>query len=315
MRRWLRRIIEPSAGPRVLAAVVGGKSTLVVREDTRFRELVETAHDEMIHTRVHVGDPLRSGFAYTDALHGALWLARHDRTPAALCLGAGGGIVARQLADADVTTTAVDASAAVLDLAREHFELRPSHRLAIAHADAYEFVAASASERYDVVIIDLFGAFEASPLLARPAFFEAVRRVLRPGGAIAVNAIGPLDGTGAAMHATLRAVDAVFDEHVTLPMLSDHELATGLTDNAAARNVVVLARHGPLPRALEAGPVPGYLPRLPEVLIDLKTKLAALDDARTAVLSDRALPLTPRVVGGAPRARRGWTLRAARTAR
>ncbi|HVH45512.1 MAG TPA: hypothetical protein VM925_24330 [Labilithrix sp.] len=37
---------------------------------------MEIADREMVHTRVLVDAPFRSGFAYTDAMHVAPWLAR-----------------------------------------------------------------------------------------------------------------------------------------------------------------------------------------------------------------------------------------------
>ena len=317
MPAWLRRLLSSSPEPRVIAAVVGDGSTLVVREDGRFRELVEIAREEMVHTRVLVDEPLCSGFAYTDALHAGLWLVDVGaRALSALCLGAGGGIVARQLVASGVRTTVVESSSAVLELAREHFGLRAGPSLRIEHADALDFAEASPADRYDVAIVDLFGAFEASALLATRELFDAVRRVLRPGAAVAVNMVGPLDGTGGAMHATLRAIAAVFDDHLSVPMFGDGERASGMTDLGAVRNVVAFARRGPLPSALPVRAVPIHLRALPEVLAALDARLSALDHARAAASVGRSMPIIDhRANGAGRRAPRDSTHRPVRTAR
>jgi spermidine synthase len=300
---WLRRLFRPSrTGPRILDAVVSGESTFVVREDERFRELVEIGRREMIHTRVFVDEPLRSGFPYTDAMHASLWLAdTTERAPRVLCFGAGGGIVPRQLVTAGAKTTVIDASSVVLALARDHFDLRPSTSLAIEHADARDYIDASPRDRYDAVLIDLFGAFEAPAVLAQESFYEGVRRTLRPGGAIAVNMVGPLDGTGGAMHAMLHALGAVFGDHLSIPVVAEHERAAGVSDLAAPRNVVAFARRGSLPRAVAVGAVPLHLPCLPETLVAIADRLCALDEARSAASIGRPMPLTTRRTSAAPR--------------
>lgn len=286
------RCLQRRGADRVVACTVGRDTTLVVREDARYRELVEIGAREMVHTRVLTGDPLRSGFPYTDALHAARWLAgATDRAARALCLGVGGGIVARQLEHAGAHVDAVDMSSAVLELARDHFGLRENASLAVHRADAGAFAANARTEGYDVVIIDLFGAFEASPLLARRTFFEHVRRCLRPGGAIAVNTIGALDGSSGAMFVIHRAIAAAFGELVSEPVLDARERATGNLATRPLRNVVTFATRGPLPGALPNAMPPPELPELRAVLASLRPRLAAITAATADAASDRPLRL------------------------
>jgi spermidine synthase len=256
---------------------------LLVREDATFRELVDVDRVEMVHTRVLRAAPLTSGFAYTDAMHAAAALL--PSPPArALCLGAGGGIVARQLAASGARVHVVDRSADVLDLAASYFELREGENLSIRCADADAFVR-STEASFDLVIIDLFGGRVASPLIASSGFFERVRQRLSPGGAVAVNLVGALDGSGGAMMLATAALTTAFPEGLALvPMIEANERARG-ADPACARNIVAFATNGPLPERPVPVAIASHLPALPAALAALSRRLTAfahaLDEAST----------------------------------
>jgi 2-polyprenyl-3-methyl-5-hydroxy-6-metoxy-1,4-benzoquinol methylase len=288
---WFGRLAEG----RVIACAVERDSTIVVRDGARFRELVEIGEHEMVHTRVLAGESLRSGFAYTDAMHAAAWLAGISSAGSrrALCLGAGGGIIARQLETTGARVDVVDASATILELAREHFDLRQSPALAIHHADAGDFVASARAELYDVVLVDLFEAFEASPLLARREFFEHMKRCLRPNGAVAVNSVGSLDGSAGAMLVTHQAMAAAFGNLLCLPMLDKDEKKTGSAALFSLRNVVAFASRDRLPATLPTTPAPNILPELPFALARMNERLTALDAAACEAAAGRAMRLRP----------------------
>lgn len=276
---------------RVVDFLATDDGALVVREGRRYRELVEIAASEMVHTRVLIDAPLQSGFAYTDAMHAACRLAR-EAPRSVLCLGGGGGIVARQLERSGVRVDVVERSAAVLALAARHFGLHASSSLAIHARDAGAFVDDPAGASYDAVLVDLFGALEASPLLADRAFFTAVRARLRDGGAIAVNLVGPLDGSGGAMLTAMRALRAAFGDAIALPILSRDERATRTASTCAPRNVIAYAARGALPSSLPRSPSPPpELPFLADAAEDLDVALRRLRDASAAAAAGRAMAI------------------------
>lgn len=285
LARWLRR-----TKPQVLDVALSATSTFLVRQTDAYRELVETASQEMVHTRVFVDAPLRSGFAYIDAMHVAMALAEKPAATVALCLGGGGGVLARQLIRFGVRVDLVESSSSAIDLAAKHFGLTSGPLLTIHRDDAATFVERS-HDRYDAVLIDLFGPFRASPHLASERFFADVHRLLREGGAVAVNTVGALGGDAGAMLATERALASVFGDVIALPMLSERERGTGVMSLVDPRNVVLLARRGALPSDLTSPYAHADLPALPAALDDANRRLSALATARAQAAASELMYL------------------------
>lgn len=288
--RWFRR-------ERVVAFIPATKrrGALLVRDRDGTRELSELGESEMVHTRVKLaGDALVSGFAYTDAMHAARWLTSSPPRRA-LCLGGGGGVLARQLThlDRNLHVDVVEHERAVIDLASEHFGLPTDDpRIAIHEADALDFVKGAPREAVDIVLVDLFHALEASSLLADSGFFDEVRRVTAPSGAIAVNAIGTLDGGTGALSLTLHAVAEAFGRRrmVVLPILEDFERRRGAAELHALRNVVLFATPTALPDAITPVVSP-ILPRLHDALTDISVHLDALRTSRHAATDGALIPI------------------------
>jgi spermidine synthase len=268
---------------RILDLRTRASSSLLVRERDGHRELVETAEREMVHTRVRVGEPLISGFPYTDAMHAARSLSR-VKPKRALCLGGGGFLIPQQLVVASgggrLEVDAVEHAEDVIDLAREHF-IQRRESFTIHCADADDFLNRATNKSYELAFIDLFGPFEASSLLASVGFFEKVARALTNGGAIAVNMVGALDGSNGAMLATTQAMHVAFHGQVlTLPMLSPEERRTQVLYRSEPRNVIAFATKGRLPESLQ--PMSSAtLPALDDALVDINRQLRALAFART----------------------------------
>lgn len=293
---WRRDVAE------IVDVAIGAASTFVVRQSRRYRDLVEVGEREMVHTRVLVDAPDRSGFAYTDAMHAATALCATSAPLRALCLGGGGGIIATQLARRGAEVDLVERSELVLRLAHDHFGLRPSASLVVHHDDAARSLAGAPAGRFDAVFVDLFGAFEASPLVVDPAFFADVARVLRPGGAVAVNTVGSLGGDSGAMLATERALAVAFPEVLALPLLFDHERKTKTIALEAVRNVVIFASPRPFPARLSFAAARDDLPAADLVLDDLNRRLHALATARSQGLRRCSVLLPPQ--GSSPRRHR-----------
>ncbi|MBX3190977.1 MAG: hypothetical protein KF819_28535 [Labilithrix sp.] len=260
----------PRREARVVQATPTSDGMLLVRETRAYRELVEVARNTTVLTRVMRGDPLRSGFAYTDALHVAVAFGPR-RSMRALCIGAGGGIVPRQLAARGIAVDVVERSPEVLDLAARHFGLTPGPLVSIQLAEARSFVRDTRAE-YDAAIVDVAVTNEPSPLLLAPTFWRDLRRVLRDGSAVTINVMGALDGSVIAGELARDAIARAMGTTLWLPMLADGERA----DVRALRNFVGVV----VGRATVSDDAPSFLPRLPAAIAEVARRLRGLAEAR-----------------------------------
>jgi spermidine synthase len=182
--------------PRPLAAVSVRAATVLVRDRAGFREMVaKEGGSELIWTRAALADPSVSGWPYVELFHLAAISARSRRR--ALFIGSGGAVAPRQFAQLypGLALDLVERDLAVVQLAREFYELDAIPGLSVHVADGAEFVARARPQSWDVAVVDAFDATALrQPLLERP-FFAALSRALTPGGALGVNVIGTL-GSG-----------------------------------------------------------------------------------------------------------------------
>jgi spermidine synthase len=175
-------------------------------------------------------DPVRkqSASAFTYLLAG---LARAYATNIndALCIGLGVGIVPREFAQLGARVDVVEINPAVVPVAERFFELDP-RAIHLTIDDGRHFLN-RCHKQYDVVILDAFiGDSSPSHLLTREAF-TAIRRVLRPGGVLAVNTFSSVesgrDFFAASINKTLKAVFPgvrmhTSDEGATFFVATDH---------------------------------------------------------------------------------------------
>ena len=125
-----------------------------------------------------------------------------------LCIGLGVGIVPMDFARQGARVDVVEINPAVVPVARKFFDLEPD-KLHLTIDDGRHFLN-RCRKQYDAVILDAFlGDSSPSHLLTREAF-AAIRRVLRPGGTLVINAFGELeaghDFFAASLSKTLKAV-------------------------------------------------------------------------------------------------------------
>ena len=125
-----------------------------------------------------------------------------------LCIGMGIGIVPRELAAGGSRVDVVEINPAVVNVGRAWFGLDTS-AFNLTIGDGRWFLNRTRS-KYDAVILDAFvGDGTPSHLMSREAF-EAMRRVLKPDGALVINTFvdfdSPGDYMGASLYKTLSAV-------------------------------------------------------------------------------------------------------------
>jgi spermidine synthase len=133
------------------------------------------------------------------------YVPRLDRV---LCIGMGIGIVPRNLAARGSRVDVVEINPSVIDVARRYFGL-DTGAFDLTVGDGRWFLN-NTDSKYDAVILDAFvGDGSPSHLMSREAF-KAVRRVLKPDGALVINTFvnfdSPGDYMGASLYKTLSAV-------------------------------------------------------------------------------------------------------------
>ena len=144
---------------------------------------------------------------FTAMLHGLA----HAYTPQVkdvLCIGMGVGIVPMQFVHESAQVDVVEINPAVVPLAQAHFDLQPE-RFNLVIGDGRYFIN-RATKRYDAIILDAFlGDSSPSHLMSREAF-DAMRKILRPGGVLVINSFGDFtpgkDFLTASLDKTLKAV-------------------------------------------------------------------------------------------------------------
>jgi spermidine synthase len=109
---------------------------------------------------------------------------------AALCIGLGVGIVPMELARDGVQVDVVEINPAVVPIAERYFDFEPG-KVRLTIDDGRHFLN-RCRQQYDAVVLDAFlGDSSPSHLMTQEAF-AAIRRVLRPGGVLVINAFGDL---------------------------------------------------------------------------------------------------------------------------
>ena len=126
-----------------------------------------------------------------------------------LCIGLGIGIVPMEFAKQGAQVDVVEINPAVVPVAVKYFDLEPD-KLTITFDDGRHFLNRS-RKQYDVIVLDAFlGDSSPSHLMTREAF-AAMRRVLRPGGTLVINAFCHLEDERDFFAASLRrTLESVF---------------------------------------------------------------------------------------------------------
>lgn len=154
-------------------------------------------------------DPVhqRSLFAFTYMLYG-LARAYNAQVKDVLCIGMGVGIVPMKFAREGVRVDVVEINPAVVPMSVRFFDLEPD-KFHLVIADGRYFLNRT-THLYDAVILDAFlGDSSPSHLMTQEAF-KAVRRHLKPGGTLVMNAFHEV-GTGqdfqtASLEKTMKSV-------------------------------------------------------------------------------------------------------------
>jgi len=199
-----------TASPDVAAAVVFQRDTVYhrisVSDEGRVRYL---RLDNYWQSAIDLDEPTRTVFAYSDYLHLPLLFVPQMRRVA--LIGLGGGTVPRDyIRDyPQVEVHVAELDPAVIEAARLLFSLPDDARLRVSAADGRLFLLRTA-ERYDAIMLDAY-LIDTIPFhLATAEFFRLAAARLAPGGVVASNVIGALEGEDSrlfrAIYKTFRSV-------------------------------------------------------------------------------------------------------------
>jgi len=153
-----------------------------VRQNMAYRWL--TFGSDAIQTLISRRHPERYGLQYIQTL---TIMARIN--PAVSCLlGLGGAGVAHALAPylGSIPLDAVESNLGVIEICSRYFLIERIKNLHIIHQDAFLYVQ-NTTARYQHLMIDLFNAYSFPEHCSNVEFFGHCRRILLPGGILAVN--------------------------------------------------------------------------------------------------------------------------------
>ena len=129
-----------------------------------------------------------------------------DTRRTALLIGLAGGTTAAMFRNHHVHVTAVDLDPKIIEVARKWFAYPSEGEATAVAADGRRFLE-DCDRRFDFCVIDTYSGDTFPFQLATVEAFRAARRVLKPGGVLAVNFIGRPGGRPfASVHRTLAAV-------------------------------------------------------------------------------------------------------------
>ena len=200
-------IEDSQSGYKVLHTKDSQYHRIAVVEDDTTRYL---RFDSSFQSGMYVDDPYKTRFEYSDYLQ--LPFAYRPSTKRVLYIGLGGGsALKRTWRDfPSVQVDGVEIDPEVVDVAYEFFELPRDPRLKVAVEDGRRFLAQNDGP-WDVIAIDAFYSDSIPFHLATREFLELARSRLAPGGLIATNIIGAVQGRDSRLfRSMLRTYRAVF---------------------------------------------------------------------------------------------------------
>ena len=120
----------------------------------------------------------------------------------ALVIGLGVGTVTNGLEAHGVHTTAVEIDPAVVEFAQQHFHMSvPSEGVRTADARQVLLDPTLDSQNYDFVVHDVFTGGALPFQLFQPEIWDAIRRVMKPRGVVAIVSLPPHAQTETALNA------------------------------------------------------------------------------------------------------------------
>ena len=153
--------------------------------------------DDSMQSGMYPDRPYESVFPYTDYFH--LALAFKEDIADVLVIGLGAGTVPKRFHRdyPDMTVECVEIDPEVTRVAREFFRFPGDDEIEVHVADGRSYLK-NVGKTYDLIIVDAYYADSIPFHLTTVEFYELLGR-LKPGGILASNFIGALDGARSAL--------------------------------------------------------------------------------------------------------------------
>lgn len=150
------------------------------------RRILYFSRTRTAQTRMIIDDPVRYDLAYLRTLTAGL--AIPESVEDLLVVGLGGGAIPKFLARhyPDMRQDLVEIDPDVVRVAREFFEFEPTANMRVFAVDGRLFLR-EVNRRYDVIILDAYGADRIPFHLTTQEFFRLVESRLNPGGVMIMN--------------------------------------------------------------------------------------------------------------------------------
>jgi spermidine synthase len=174
--------------------------------------------DNSIQSGMYPDRPYESVFPYTDFFH--LALAFKEDIADVLVIGLGAGTVPKRFHKdyPDMTIECVEIDPEVVRVAREYFGFPHDDEVRVHTTDGRTFLQSS-RKAYDLIIVDAYYADSIPFHLTTVEFYELVRDRLKPGGILASNLIGALEGEKSKLfRSILLTVTRVFPDTYVFPV-------------------------------------------------------------------------------------------------
>jgi spermidine synthase len=233
-------IEETQAGYEILYTKDSEYHRIAVVEDDTSRYL---RFDSSFQSGMYKDDPYETRFDYSDYLH--LPFAYKPESKRILYIGLGGGSAPKRTWRdfPDVRIDAVELDPDVVDVAYEYFELPRDPRLNVVVEDGRRFLAQNQGP-WDQIVIDAFYSDSIPFHLATQEFLELAKSRLAPGGIVASNIIGAVEGPESRLfRSMLRTYRSVF------PAVSIHPVKDAPREPLdVIRNIIVVASDSAAPQ-------------------------------------------------------------------
>lgn len=134
------------------------------------------------------------------------------RNPKVLMLGLGGGTTLHLLSESlkPVLIKVLEIDSRIIQVAEDYFDVKNIPDLQIINADASDYLGAGFSEKFDLVIVDLYCGSKFHPEALTNSFYHLLKKKLSLNGVVSVNRIYP-ESAQAERESFLKILNSVFD--------------------------------------------------------------------------------------------------------
>ncbi len=210
---------------------------LVVEDIGQLRTL---RFGEYIQSSMYLDSPFDTAIEYPQYFH--LALALQPQATRTLAIGLGGATTPKRMWRdyPHMQVVAVEIDQAVVDVARNYFELPDDPRLRIVVDDGRHYLESTDDPAFDIIVVDVFDEGRVPHALSTREFMRVAASRLNPQGVLVYNVMGAIEGPASVPFRRLHRTIAGAFSHVWI-----FEVEEGV--DSTEGNIVVLASNADIP--------------------------------------------------------------------